>query len=94
MPNPPPITSGTRVAELLSNYPETEELLIGMSPAFEKLRNPVLRRSVARVATLRQAAAVGRIPAADFLPYALGRMDDWSALDTSGSAAAAAAAAE
>jgi len=52
---------------LLRDYPETEELLIGMSPAFQKLRNPVLRRSVARVATLGQAAAVGRLPAADLV---------------------------
>jgi hypothetical protein len=26
--------------------------------------------------------AAARIPADDFLPYALGRMDDWSVLDT------------
>ncbi len=59
----PPITSDMRVAVLLREYPETEELLIGLAPAFEKLRNPVLRRSVARVATLAQAAAVGRMSA-------------------------------
>ncbi len=35
--------------------------------------------------------SVGRIPAADFLPYAYGRMDDWSLLDTSGGETAAAA---
>ena len=63
MPGPPPITKETRVAELLRHYPETEEVLISLAPAFTKLRNPVLRRSVAKVATLRQAAAVGRIPA-------------------------------
>ena len=57
----PPITRDMRVAALLREYPETEELLIGLAPAFEKLRNPVLRRSVARVATLAQAAAVGRM---------------------------------
>ena len=60
-PERPPITENTRVAALLRDYPETEEVLIGMAPACEKLRNPVLRRSVARVATLGQAAAVGRI---------------------------------
>ena len=63
MASRPPITRETKVAALLRDYPETEELLIGMSPAFTKLRNPVLRRSVARVATLGQAAAVGRLPA-------------------------------
>jgi hypothetical protein len=87
MPNPPPITTDTRVAELLNNYPQTEELLIGMSPAFAKLRNPVLRRSVARVATLGQVAAVGRIPAAvlvDELRVAVGQepLEDIGEADT------------
>jgi hypothetical protein len=60
----PPITSDMRVAVLLREYPETEDLLIGLAPAFERLRNPMLRRSVARVATLAQAAAVGRMSSA------------------------------
>jgi hypothetical protein len=64
MPDRPPITKEMRVAALLRDYPEVEEVLIGLAPAFKKLRNPVLRRSVARVATLRQAAAVGRMPPA------------------------------
>ena len=38
-----------------------------MSPAFVKLRNPVLRRSVARVATLNQAANVGRLDPKEFV---------------------------
>ncbi len=61
MSDRPPITRDMRVAALLRDYPEVEETLIGLAPAFKKLRNPVLRRSVARVATLRQAAAVGRM---------------------------------
>ena len=38
--------------------------------------------------------AIARIPAPAFLPYAYGRLDDWSALDTSGHAALAVNAAE
>lgn len=56
------ILPSTKVAELLESYPEVEELLIAMAPPFRKLRNPALRRTVARVASLRQAAAVGRMP--------------------------------
>jgi hypothetical protein len=63
MSKPPLITKDTRVAELLRDYPETEELLINMAPPFKKLRNPLLRRSVGRVATLSQAAGVARLPA-------------------------------
>ena len=56
------ITPETKVAALLEHFPELEEVLIGMAPPFKKLKNPVLRKSVAKVASLRQAAAVGRIP--------------------------------
>jgi uncharacterized protein (DUF2249 family) len=33
-----------------------------MAPVFKKLKNPVLRRTIARVTTLQQAAQVGEIP--------------------------------
>ncbi len=56
-----PILATTKVAALLDHYPELEEILIAMAPPFKKLRNPILRRSVAKVASLRQAAAVGRV---------------------------------
>jgi len=56
------ITPATRVAELLESWPELEPVLIAQAPAFRRLRNPVLRRTVARVATLEQAAGVGGVP--------------------------------
>ena len=53
----------TRVGELLDAYPELEELLFKLSPKFTALKNPVLRRTIGRVATLSQAAAVGGLKA-------------------------------
>lgn len=44
-----------RVAELLDAYPALEPVLVAQAPAFARLRNPVLRRTVARVATLEDA---------------------------------------
>ncbi len=67
MPEPLPITPETKVAELLKHYPELEDVLIGMAPPFKKLRNPILRRSVAKITSLRQAAAVGRISVDDMV---------------------------
>ena len=61
------IDESTKVATLLEAYPELEAVLIGIAPPFKKLRNPVLRRSVAKVASLRQAAAVARIPASELV---------------------------
>ncbi len=52
----------TKVAALLDAYPELEDVLIKMAPPFKKLKNPLLRRSVARVASLRQAASAARLP--------------------------------
>ena len=57
----PIITPQTRVGEFLENFPELEELLISLSPAFQKLRNPVLRRTIGRVATFQQVAVVGNV---------------------------------
>lgn len=57
-----PITPETRVGELLDAYPELEDVLLEMSPSFAKLRNPLLRKTVAKVTTLSQAARVGGLP--------------------------------
>ncbi len=51
----------TTVGALLEAYPEAEGLLIEMAPAFAKLHNPVVRRTVAKVATLEQAARIGGV---------------------------------
>lgn len=55
------ISPKTKVLALLDAYPHLEERLIGYVPAFEKLKNPVLRKTVARIATLQQAAAIGNV---------------------------------
>lgn len=57
-----PICPDTKVGALLDAYPALEQVLISMAPAFEKLRNPMLRKTVAKVATLSQAARVGGLP--------------------------------
>jgi carbamoylphosphate synthase small subunit len=58
-----PITPETRVGDLLSAYPDLEPVLVAQAPAFANLKNPVLRRTVAKIATLAQAARVGGIDA-------------------------------
>jgi hypothetical protein len=55
------ITPSTRVAEMLDTYPELEETLIGIAPPFKKLKNPFLRKTVAKVATLKHIASVGNV---------------------------------
>lgn len=55
------INPETKVGALLDAYPALEGVLIRLAPAFEKLRNPVLRKTVAKVATLEQAARIGGV---------------------------------
>jgi hypothetical protein len=72
------ITPETKINQLLKAYPELEKVLIGMSPAFSKLRNPVLRNTVAKVATLRQVAQVGNVS----LPNLINRLREQVGLET------------
>jgi hypothetical protein len=62
-----PILPSTKVAALLDRYPELEDILIGLAAPFKKLKNPFLRKGVAKVASLRQAAAVGGMPVGELV---------------------------
>lgn len=55
------ISPETKVGRLLEDYPDLEETLVEAAPEFRKLRNPILRRTIARVTSLRQVASVGDI---------------------------------
>ena len=55
------ITPDTIVAELLKENPELEGTILQFSPSFAALTNPGLRRTVARVTSLQQAAKVANV---------------------------------
>lgn len=59
MSDRPLITPHMKVGELLEAYPALEDVLIGIAPEFARLRNPLLRKTVAKITTLEQAAQVG-----------------------------------
>jgi hypothetical protein len=61
------ITPDTKLGKLLENYPQLEDELISISPTYSKLKNPILRKTVGKVASLRQVAVVGEIPVADLI---------------------------
>jgi len=61
------ITPKTRIGELLDAYPELESVLLELTPAFKKLKNPVLRKTIGKVATLQQAASLGNIPVTELI---------------------------
>lgn len=63
------ITPETTVAELLKAYPRLESVLVQFSSAFSALKNPLLRRTVAKVTTLRQAAKVGNTDLTEMINF-------------------------
>lgn len=67
MSEKPIISPKTKIGELLDAWPQLEDVLISMSPAFAKLKNPILRKTVARVATIQQIAVVGGLRVNDII---------------------------
>src|SRR5512139_57582 len=51
----------TKLDELLCAYPFLKDFLVRMDPHFKTLDNPLLRRTLGRVATLSRVAMVGWI---------------------------------
>ena len=61
------ITLETKIADLLNEYDGMKDILIGINPKFKKLNNPVLRRTLGKVAGVKQAAMVGGMDPLDLL---------------------------
>jgi len=61
------ITPDTKINTLLESYPQLEDTFMNISPNFEKLRNPFLRKTIAKVTTLRQAAIVGNVSLSELI---------------------------
>jgi uncharacterized protein (DUF2249 family) len=53
-----PILASWKISDVLKAYPELLDVLVELSPAFGKLRNPVLRRVQTRLVTVQQAAGI------------------------------------
>jgi len=70
-----PVRSTDRVRDVIARDLRLIDLFVSFSPHFERLRNPVMRRVVAGMVTVEQAATIGGVPTAtvlDALNAALG----------------------
>ncbi len=57
----------TTVAQLLNDYEGMKDVLISINPKFKKLNNPILRRTLAKLSTVKQVAIIGGMDAQDLL---------------------------
>ena len=55
------ITKNDTIHSIVSRHPELKEVLKSVSPKFSRLDNPVMFNTVARVATVEQAAKTGGV---------------------------------
>lgn len=60
------INSGTKIAAILKHNPAALDAIIAISPKFEKLRNPFLRKVMAGRTSISMAAKVGGCKVEDF----------------------------
>lgn len=56
-----------KIADLLKTYPELEDFLVELNPRFQKLKNPILKRTLAKLATIKQAALLGNMEPVELL---------------------------
>jgi hypothetical protein len=61
------ITTFTKLHDLLQAYPELEDKIINLAPPFKNLKNPLLRRTVGKIATLEKVAQIGNMEPDDFV---------------------------
>jgi DUF438 domain-containing protein len=61
------LTPQTKVAALLEEYPFLLDFLVELNPHFNKLKNPVLRKAMAKVASLETAAGIAGMPVQEFI---------------------------
>jgi len=60
------INANTKISALLKQYPDSLEAIVSISPKFEKLRNPLLRKVMAGRTTIAMASKLGGCSVNDF----------------------------
>lgn len=55
------ITRNSKLFDVLEAYPFLEAQIVNIAPPFQNLKNPVLRRTVGKIATLEKVAQVGGV---------------------------------
>ena len=61
------ISANTKIDSLLKEYPFLEEFLVTLSPKFKGLKNPIMRKTIGKVATLSKVAGIAGLDLDDFL---------------------------
>ncbi len=63
------VDRNTKIGDLLKMREDALDIIASITPAFEKLRNPVLRKSIAPRVRVKDAARIGNMPVNTFLKF-------------------------
>ena len=55
------LSGKTKIDDLLNQYPFLLDFLITLSPKFENLKNPIMRKTLGKIATLNNVSVLGGI---------------------------------
>ena len=61
------IDKGTKIDDLIKQYPFLINFLTAVSPKFKALKNPIMRKTVGKVATIEKAALIGGMDPDDLI---------------------------
>lgn len=53
------ITAQSKLFDVLEAYPDLETQIVKIAPPFQNLKNPILRRTVGKLATIEKVAQIG-----------------------------------
>ena len=69
------ITKETKIASLVKQFPFIKDFLISLSPKFEKLKSPILFKTMASIATLEMISARGDLEVSDLIDKLVAEID-------------------
>ena len=72
------LSAKTKVDDLLKQYPFLLDYLTTLSPKFENLKNPIMRKTIGKVATLEKAALIGGLKVEDLIAALKGEIENQS----------------
>jgi hypothetical protein len=61
------IRANSKLFEVFKAYPQLEKIVMSIAPPFQNLKNPILRKTVGKLATIEKIARIGDIEVTELL---------------------------
>jgi len=75
------LTAKTKIDNLLKQYPFLLDFLVTLSPHFENLKNPLIRKTMGKIATLEKAAGIGGLDVESLISALTAEIDKKTDID-------------